>query len=139
MDMPEKSVPTQKDFKSLIDFLPIFCKPGFDPFLKSKDRNPKLQGDLLFKPAEYAPEVIDFFGLVSQDFWLDHDYMPEKAQKILENSDQVNSASFVTIQSLLTYCLRGERFCEGHWGTMINNGIIIMILKRLAEIAIDFE
>ena len=34
----------------------------------------------------------------------------------------------------LAYCVRGEHFCDGHWGAMIEGGQIRRLLLRLAEI-----
>jgi hypothetical protein len=35
---------------------------------------------------------------------------------------------------MLTYCVRGERFSEGHWGAMIEQGHVRRLLERLVEI-----
>jgi hypothetical protein len=36
---------------------------------------------------------------------------------------------------MLTYCVRGERFCDGHLGGMIEKGHVQRILQRLREIS----
>ena len=35
---------------------------------------------------------------------------------------------------MLTYFVRGERFCDGHWGRLIEGGHVRRILERLAEL-----
>ncbi|MFN8413162.1 MAG: DUF6508 domain-containing protein [Anaerolineales bacterium] len=35
---------------------------------------------------------------------------------------------------MLTFCVRGERFSDGHWGAMIEEGYIRRLLERLIEI-----
>jgi len=35
---------------------------------------------------------------------------------------------------MLTYCVRGERFGDGDWGAMIEDGHVRRLLERLAEI-----
>jgi hypothetical protein len=35
---------------------------------------------------------------------------------------------------MLTYCVRGERFSDGHWGAMIEAGYVRRLLERLAEL-----
>jgi hypothetical protein len=52
---------------------------------------------------------------------------------VLEN-DRVPYASFDKVKTVLTYCVRGERFGEGHWGAMIENGHLRRLLERLAEL-----
>jgi hypothetical protein len=32
---------------------------------------------------------------------------------------------------MLTYCVRGERFGDGHWAAMLETGKIVAILQRL--------
>jgi hypothetical protein len=32
---------------------------------------------------------------------------------------------------MLTYCVRGERFCDGHWAAMLESGRVVAILRRL--------
>lgn len=46
----------------------------------------------------------------------------------------VESADLKQIKTLLNYCVRGERFCDGFWARMIEDGHIRRILERLAEI-----
>jgi hypothetical protein len=38
------------------------------------------------------------------------------------------------IKTMLTFCLRGERFADGHWGEMIEAGHIRRLLERLLVI-----
>ncbi|MHB8088021.1 MAG: DUF6508 domain-containing protein [Anaerolineaceae bacterium] len=133
--MNDYTLPTKKDFQVLVDFLSIFSNPGFDPVLIQPEIEDTLQNNLEKKSVLYKTEVVDFFSLVSQEIWVDHNYIPASAQEFLENSEKVKTASFEEIRSLLTYCQRGERFCEGHWGVMIKNGKINQILVRLSQIA----
>ena len=35
---------------------------------------------------------------------------------------------------MLTFCVRGERFCDGHWAAMIEGGQVRRLLERLKEI-----
>ena len=35
---------------------------------------------------------------------------------------------------MLTYCVRGERFSDGHWEAMVESGVIRSILERLQEL-----
>jgi hypothetical protein len=36
------------------------------------------------------------------------------------------------IKSMLTYCVRGERFYDGHWEDTLKSGRITALLRRLA-------
>ncbi len=56
----------------------------------------------------------------------------QKMAEILEDLDRIESASLDEVKTLLTYCVRGERFCDGHWGAVIESGLIPRLLERLA-------
>ncbi len=53
---------------------------------------------------------------------------------MLEDQALVRRASISEIKTILTYCVRGERFSEGHWGAMIELGHVLRLLERLAEL-----
>ena len=53
---------------------------------------------------------------------------------MLESDDIIKTASLAQIKAMLTYCVRGERFCDGQWGAMIERGYVRLLLLRLAEI-----
>jgi hypothetical protein len=36
---------------------------------------------------------------------------------------------------MLTWCVRGERSREGHWGAVLEDGTVFAILARLQELA----
>jgi Family of unknown function (DUF6508) len=53
---------------------------------------------------------------------------------MLEDPALLRRASIDEIKTMLTYCVRGERFSEEHWGAMIEQGHVRRLLERLAEI-----
>lgn len=53
---------------------------------------------------------------------------------MLESDDIIKTASLAQIKAMLTYCIRGERFCDGLWGAMIERGYVRLLLLRLAEL-----
>jgi hypothetical protein len=46
----------------------------------------------------------------------------------------LKAADLSQIKTMLTYCVRGERFSEGFWGEMIERGYILRLLERLDEL-----
>ena len=65
---------------------------------------------------------------------MDYTYSPEQAWTMLQDSSFVQSSSLNQIKTMLTYCVRGERFSDGHWGDMIEKGYIRRLLERLIEL-----
>ncbi len=82
----------------------------------------------------YEDLVTEFFAAAGQDCWMDFDCVPEEAGRMLEDLARVRRASLDEIRTMLTYCVRGERFCDGHWAAMIEGGHVQRLLERLAEI-----
>jgi hypothetical protein len=37
-------------------------------------------------------------------------------------------------KTMLTFCVWGERFCDGHWAAMNQGGHVRRLLERLAEL-----
>lgn len=80
---------------------------------------------------EYKEAVTNFIHLASAECWMDYEYVPEEARQLLENEETIKSASLDEIKTMLTYCVRRERFCDGHWGSMVEEGYVRQILERL--------
>jgi hypothetical protein len=58
----------------------------------------------------------------------------EGARRIAEHPEGLASADLETICKLFTVHARSDRFCEGHFGEVIENGQMLAIMHRLAEI-----
>lgn len=82
----------------------------------------------------YNPVVEEFFRLVASEGWLDYEYNPEQAYQMLKDENLVKTASLPQIKTMLTFCIRGERFSDGHWAQMIEEGYIRQLLERLNKI-----
>ena len=132
-DAPEN---TREKIDELLRFLDIFDKAGMENIVEWRG-GPQPDGSTQFPYPEYRPEVIEFFQLAGQPFWSDYGYSPTKTQKWVEDPSFIKIASLEQIKTLLTYCVRGERFCDGHWNNMLEKGIIAAILKRLAQIKLS--
>ena len=81
--------------------------------------------------------VEEFFRLVSSAGWLDTAYHPEQAYEMLKDEKFIKAASLSQIKTMLTFCLRGERFSDGHWAQMIEEGCIQRLLERLNQIKLE--
>jgi len=52
----------------------------------------------------------------------------------LESDNFIRAADLVTIVRMLTAHIRGDRFCDGHLLSVMDNGTIGKILNRLHEL-----
>lgn len=87
----------------------------------------------------YASDVAAFFNLVSDPLWMDTQYQPAEAAKLLADDALIAQADLPTIKTMLTYCVRGEHFSDGFWGGLLANGRIQAILHRLQTLANSHE
>jgi hypothetical protein len=117
----------------LLRFLSLFDDPNraFSKWNSSETTDDEpIQIDF----PEYDDDVEDFFKLASSPFWDDRNYVPESAQAMVNDQQTVNKASLDEVKTMLTWCVRGERFSPGHLGTLLEQGKIVALLKRLKEI-----
>jgi len=125
--------PTINEIDQLTAYLPILYADGFNP-VKVWHGSRQKDGTIQMPYPEYDEAVTDFYRLAAAECWMDYEYVPEDARKLLENEEAIKSASLDEIKTVLTYCVRGERFCDGHWESMIENGNVRRILERLIEL-----
>lgn len=82
----------------------------------------------------YADAVVAFFEAAGQECWADHRYIPSDAGEMLQSEAVIAGASLAQIRTMLTWCVRGERFCDGHWGAVFGDGKVYALLRRLDEL-----
>lgn len=137
--MNETRHPTLEEIEILTSFLPRLYVDGFAP-VDRWDGGEKLKdGSFTLPYPQYNKLVEEFFNHVSADGWLDYEYNPDKAYEMLKDETAVKRASLEQIQSMLTFCVRGERFSDGHWEHMIKAGYIRRLLERLNEIKAELS
>lgn len=126
--------PTQGDIKKLLAFLPSLETPG-RTFVRQWAGGEKT-GERSFNVSYpvYEEDVTNFFELAAQPCWNDSTYNPQSAGQMLEDTPAISKASMEDIRTMLTFCVRGERFCDGHWNAMLQSGKVVALLKRLQQI-----
>jgi len=129
-----KGTPTLQEIDELLAFVPQLTAEGFSPIQEWGGSEKLPGGAITFPWPEYEDVVKEFFRAAGQDCWMDFDYVPEEAERMLEDEARVRRASLDEIKTMLTYCVRGERFGEGHWGAMIEQGHVRRLLERLREV-----
>lgn len=53
---------------------------------------------------------------------------------MLADVQRVKRATLAEIKTLLTFCVRGERFSDGFWASMITEGHVRRLLERLRHL-----
>ena len=136
----ETRQPTIKDIQKLVAFLPKLYDDGFEPIAAWVGGGKDKDGVYTLPYPEYNKIVCDFIDLINaQDCWMDYKYISTIKKMDLSEQSDIASASIQEIQALITRFLRGERFCDGFWADMIENGYVRLLLKRLSEIEQELQ
>jgi hypothetical protein len=127
-------MPTDQDIAELLSFLPKLTVDGFRPIRRWTGGRRIDEKTFVMSWPEYDEVVEEFVKVASRDCWCDYDYVPADAGRMLYDPETVGTATLAQLKTMLTYCIRGERFCDGHWGEMIEEGHVERLLRRVAEI-----
>ena len=138
MDQLDEKAHTLQKIDELLQYLPQLSAPGRVFILRWAGGETDASGAMQFPYPVYADDVVEFFGVVGQHFWSDYQYHPQTAGQMLADDERVAAASLAEVKTMLTYCVRGERFCDGHWGAMLESGRVVALLRRLAELRTEF-
>jgi hypothetical protein len=126
--------PAPERIDALTSFLPRLYAEGLSPIVSWSGGEKRSDGSFTLGYPTYLPVVEEFYRRVSSDGWLDTGYRPEQARRMLEDENFVTTAALDQVKTMLTFCVRGERFADGHWAQMIEKGHIRRLLERLRAI-----
>lgn len=119
---------TVEKTNQLLAFLPAFEQPNRDFIASWQGMHP-----------QYTADVTAFFHLAGDPVWMDYQYQPATAAKLLEDDAFIAQADLAAIKTMLTFCVRGERFSTGFWGAILENGRIQALLHRLQTLALEMN
>jgi hypothetical protein len=126
--------PTVFDFDELLGYLPVLYAKDFKPVVHWGGGNKTDKGVLVMPWPDYENVVREFFRVTSKECWCDRDYTSKNISEVIRDPQRVACATLQEIKFMLTWCVRGERFCDGHWINVINNGAILNVLLRLRDL-----
>lgn len=132
--MKKTRLPTLQEIEELTAYLPRLYGEGFSPVVKWEGGERQKDGSITLPYPQYDSLVEEFFRVAANEFWLDYQYSPEEAGKMIRDENFIKTASLPQIKTMLTFCVRGERFSDGHWEQTIQQGYIRRLLERLNEI-----
>jgi hypothetical protein len=123
--------PTAEQIRLLVQYLPKFCAVDFAPVVERLGGEEVEPGVTSMPYPRYDGTVLAFMHEASQDWWQDFGYTNSDARSMLDQPSLIAAASIDQIKSMLTLCVRSERFCDGAWETICGKGYIVAILERL--------
>lgn len=126
---PEPITPEKVD--ELLEFLPAFEDPRRSFVVRWAGGEATEDGAVTMPHPVYTREVTDFFGLASQECWLDPEYLAVDPARMLADDAAIRAATMEQVRAMLTYCVRAERFGDGNWEAFLRSGRIAALLRRL--------
>lgn len=120
---------------TLTAFLPKLYAEGFKPIRYWNTQN--ADGSLALPWPVYDDTVTAFYTAVGAVHWLPN--QPVDWKSLAYTEAFIQQANLAQVQAMLTQCVRKERFCDGHWATMIENGSIRWLLERLITIRAEMS
>ena len=127
-------LPTPDEIDELTAFLPRLYAEGFSPLERPAELVERGRGKFVVLGPSYDAVVLEFIDVASRAHWADYDYRPEAAGPMLADVQRVKRATLAEIKTLLTFCVRGERFSDGFWASMITDGHVRRLLERLRQL-----
>jgi hypothetical protein len=136
----QTQAPTTDQIDQLLRFLPLFEAPG-RAFVENWGGGQETpDGKAITMPFPiYPADVLEFYRLAGQPCWADYGYRPRKAGRMLADDAFIRRATLAEVKTMLTYCVRGERFGDGHWAAMLESGKVAALLKRLSVLRDQIE
>lgn len=130
--------PTAEGIRELVAFLPRLYAEGFEPIIGYYGGVHNEDGVYVL-PQPMCHELVNEFVdvILKQDCWNDHKYLSSIEKLNLKCKSDITTAiataSLEEMKTLIAYFIRRERFCDGHWGSMIKSGYVRLLLERLSK------
>jgi hypothetical protein len=131
------TVPTAEQICRLVDYLSKFRAHDFAPVIEWVGGDEIEPGVISVPHPRYDETLSAFMHEASQDWWQDFDYTKSDARNMLDWPELIAVASIAQIKSMLTLCVRSERFCDGAWQDIFEKGYLTAILERLDRMRQD--
>lgn len=129
--------------RQLAAFLPVFEAPDFSFSSTESPIEVGEDGTLLMRGYDYHPQVWKLLKTLDQRKWIYQDEHfqwtewkgTEEAQAFLKDPATLAQATLEQLARLMTVMVRQEPFVEGTLMDFWNSGLLLGILRRVAELA----
>lgn len=131
--MKHSKLPSTDQVDQLLSFLPLFSDPELVVVVRWAG-GAEPDGSYVLPAPIYQSAFMEFIRAASEDCWMDPEYLSVDVNRLLADPNLLHQADIDQLRAVLTFIVRGERFCDGHWATMVERGHVIRLLQRLKEL-----
>ena len=119
-------------------FIPYFREAKDREFCHWEGGKKDKDGVISWPFPVYEDRLDEFISEFYKTNFMDYEY-ERTLDRYLGRShkdmnEKIESADFDLINAMLTYHIRAERFCDGHWEEMVREDVFLRLLERLVEI-----
>ena len=123
------------EVESVLAHLPSIKEPGRSFVVRWVD-DERDDGSFVMPYPDYTDDVRQLFDalgdLLSSWGGVDADYM--RVSTLARSPDAIAVATPIELRAMLTYLVRGERFCDGFQEGLLEAGYVALMLDRLKEL-----
>lgn len=124
------NAPSKPQIDRLLGFVAVFERPGYS---FGEWHSPA--GQLPY--FAYSQDVQCFIQVLYDEGWIEEFDWPNwqaRARELYRDPAALAQARLPSLRRLLTTHVRKDRFCEGHFAGMLQEGHILAILRRIEEL-----
>lgn len=139
----KKLIPNGESYSGMLDYDELACLDDeiLDESIDILSKNPRIEwyqpppksGVLTLSYPSYGPWVWNIFDLLVPDY--QYNIIMDMIKK---NNKKIRDFTFEEVKAMLTYINRGEKFCDGHIASKIEDGTLLELLKRLKLLYTDY-
>lgn len=133
------SGPSREDIASFQRFVGAFSKSDFSPgtWHHAEEVEPGLYAVGWWEAsrivAEWERAIYDRHVIDPNSHYMSQEF-GERMSRYRTDPSVLGEADLVTIRTVLTYIVRGERFCSGHIESMFESGVAQAATRRLSNL-----
>lgn len=135
-DEPDLTIDSGR-VSELLSFLPYLRGLVGKKAVKWRGGEKLEDGTSVLPYPDYPRKLFDFFRVAAKPWWTDPHYLESRPGKWIER--EMGSVGKDRVLAALTFCVRGERFCNGYWAEVVESGRLVRVLERIGELWLGKE
>ena len=124
--------------KRLAVYIPYFRETKDREFCHWEGGEKDKDGVISWPFPVYEDRLNEFISEFYKTNFMDYEYERTLVRHLgrshKDMNEKIDDADFDLINAILTYHIRCDRFCNGHLGDMVKEGVLLRLVERLVEL-----